>query len=283
MRIFSFLLVVVLGTATCFGQKSVSVCGEYRYVAPENVSREQARNIAIERARNKAMADEFGTIISEVNTSITKSSADGYNAKDETVFNTYGGTESKGLWLSDNSEPEISETFENGFFVINVKVCGKAKELKSADLELNVSSLCNGIESDRFRSKDRFTVKFKTPVKGYLAIFLLDDNDVASCLLPYESGEAVEVNNKEEYVFLTTSDPNYPWGEETILETEKEVEYFRIYYIFSKNSFTMPMTENGEYVPELQRIKFEKWLLKNRIHDEDMQVIQRVIEVRKGK
>ena len=275
MRIFSFLLILVLCVIASFAQKGVNVCGEYRYVVPENISREQAKIIAIERARNKAMADEFGTIVSEVSTTSVKNS--------ETTFNMYGGTESKGLWLGDNSEPEITESIDGGFFVVNAKVCGKAKELKVADVELWASTFCNGIESEKFRDKDRFTVKFKSPVNGYLAVFLLDDNDVAGCLLPYESGEAVPVNKKQEYVFLTKADPNYPWGEETILETSKDIEFFRIYFIFSKNAFAMPLTEDGEYVPELPKNKFDKWLLKNRVKDEDMQVIQKVVEVRKEK
>ena len=275
MRISSILLVLVFFAVAAFSQKTVKVCGEYKYVAPQNISIEQARNIAIERARDKAMADEFGTIVSQVSTTSVKNS--------ETSFNMYGGTESKGLWLGDDSEPEINEILEGGFFVINAKVCGKARELKAADVELKTTIFCNGIESEKFRDKDRFTIKFKSPVKGYLAIFLLDDNDVAGCLLPYQSGEAVAVKNNVEYVYLTTADPSYPWGEETILETEKDIEFFRIYFIFSKNSFAMPLTENGEYVPELPKEKFDKWLLKNRLKDEDMQVIQKVVEVRKIK
>lgn len=273
MRTSSLTLILVFAAINCFAQKSVNVCGEYRYVVPENISREKAREIAVERARNKAMADVFGTIVSEVNTVSVNNS--------ETSFNMYGGTESKGLWLGDNSEPEINETIDGGFYVVNAKVCGKAKEIKSADVELWASTFSNGIESDKFRDKDRFTVKFKSPVKGHLAIFLLDDNNLVSCLLPYESGEAIAVNKKQEYVFLTKADPSYPWNEETILETRKEMEFFQIYFIFSKNTFAMPLTVDGEYVPELSKDKFEKWLLKNRIKDEGMQVIKKTIEIRK--
>lgn len=52
--------------------KSKNVCGEYTFYAPENVSLSEAKRIALERAKLQALADEFGTVISQVNTSVVK-------------------------------------------------------------------------------------------------------------------------------------------------------------------------------------------------------------------
>jgi len=40
-----------------------TICGDYTYVVPDNVSREEAKRIAAERARLEALAAEFGTTV----------------------------------------------------------------------------------------------------------------------------------------------------------------------------------------------------------------------------
>lgn len=264
----------------CNAQKPVNVSGEYRYVVPENVSMADARNIAIERARNEAMAKEFGTVVSQTNTNTTKV----VDGKVETGFLSIGGTESKGLWLSDIKEPEVKVLFENDVMVVEAKVWGKAREIKNADTELEITLLCNGAENERFKDKDKFSVDFKTASKGFVAIFLRDENlDPVYCLLPYENenGEARAVKNGAKYNFLSTKDPIYPFHEETILETAKTVEFNTIIFVFSKNQFNLPLSEQGEFVPEISAEKFNNWLRKNRINDETMQVIEKTVEIRK--
>lgn len=277
--VFSIVLVVL--SFICIAQKAVHVSGEYRYVVPENVSMTEAKNTAIERARNEAMAKEFGTMISQTNTT-TSINVDG---KSQTNFISVGGTESKGLWLSDTKEPEVKVLFENDVMVVEAKVWGKAREIKNADTELEITLLCNGAENERFKDKDKFSVDFKTASKGYVAIFLRDDviDDPIFCLLPYENenGEPREVKGNTLYTFLSSKDPIYPRGlQETTLTTEKAVEFNKIIIVFSKNKFNMPLSEEGQYIPEISADKFQKWLRKNRINDETMQVVEKTVEIR---
>jgi hypothetical protein len=42
----------------------------------------------------------------------------------------------------------------------------------------------------------------------------------------------------------------------------------------------MPITEQGEFLPELSVTDFQKWLRKNRVKDEAMQVVEKVVEIR---
>jgi hypothetical protein len=42
----------------------------------------------------------------------------------------------------------------------------------------------------------------------------------------------------------------------------------------------MPITEQGEFLPELSVADFQKWLRKNRVRDEKMQVVEKVVEIR---
>ena len=282
MKRLVFSIIILVLATVCNAQKPVNVSGEYRYVVPENVSMADARNIAIERARNEAMAKEFGTVVSQTTTNTTKV----VDGKVETGFLSIGGTESKGLWLSDIKEPEVKVLFENDVMVVEAKVWGKAREIKNADTELEITLLCNGAENERFKDKDKFSVDFKTASKGYVAIFLRDDiiDDPIFCLLPYENenGEPREVKGNTLYNFLSSKDPIYPRRlQETTLTTEKSIEFNTIIIVFSKNKFTMPLSDDGTYVPETPTEKFQKWLHKNRINDETMQVIEKTVEIRK--
>lgn len=275
--VFSIVLVVL--SFICIAQKAVHVSGEYRYVVPENVSMTEAKNTAIERARNEAMAKEFGTMISQTNTT-TSINVDG---KSQTNFISVGGTESKGIWLADTKEPEVEVIYEDGTMVIIAKVAGRAREIRNAETEMSVKLLCNGNESEHFKNNDKFSVKFKAAAKGFVAVFLIDEmHETVYFLMPYDSnkGEARAVKGNTEYTFLSTKDSEYPFEEETILVTDKAVEMNTVTIVFSKNQFNIPLSEEGEYVPEIPAEKFSKWLRKNRINDETMQVIEKTVEIR---
>lgn len=279
MRI-PLLILLMLFSWGVYGQKVVNGQGEYVYHAPENITLEQARQVAIERARLDAIAKAFGTDVSQTNMVTVSTKGE----SSETSFNSMGGTEVKGEWMADTKEPEISINYESGMLVVGVRVWGKIREKTKVDYELSVQILCNGMESEKFRNNDRLSVRFKSPVKGYLSIYLLDDNvHQAYCLLPYENedGRARAIKNNETRILLSTEDPVYPYREETILTTERTIEYDRLVFVFSKNQFAMPLTDMGDYLPELSTMDFERWLQKNRIKDTEMTVLEKVVEIKK--
>lgn len=261
-------------------QKVRTVSAEYIYYPPENVTLEQAKATAIERARLEAIANEFGTNVSQTNTIVISNDKEGSN----TQYNTYGSTEVKGDWIADTAEPQVQISYEGGMLVIKVKVAGKVRERNSADIELDIATLCNGTPSESFKNNDKFAVRFKAAANGFLSIYLIDDNvEQAYCLLPYENenGMAREIEKGKTYTLLSTADPVYPYREETILTTEKKVDFNRLAIIFSTTRFAMPLTEQGAYVPELTSTGFERWLQKNRIKDESMMVIYKTLEIKK--
>ena len=274
------LLTVILLPSALSAQKVRTVSGESVYYPPENVSIEQAKQIAVERARIDAIAREFGTNVSQMNT-VAIATVDGTS---ETNFNAFGSTEVKGDWLADTKQPEIHIDYDNGMLVVTAKVWGKVRERNTADLQISAKILCNGTESEKFLDNDRFSVKVRTPVNGFISIYLIDDNvQQAYCLLPYENedGTARKIQRQNEYTLISPEDSLYPYREATILTTEKSVDFNRVVFIFSPICFSMPLTEQGEFVPELSVSDFDKWLQRNRIKDENMYVIQKMIEIRK--
>lgn len=271
-------ILLLLFAATLQAQRVATVCGEYRYTVPGEIPLNRAKQIAIDKARNESIANEFGQVVSQsTNTTIHSS-----GTQSSVQSDSYASTESKAIWLSDTKEPEVSIAYENDVMVITASVCGKARELKTAEVELRMQVLNNGFESDQFRSNDKVSILFKSPVSGYVAIFFRDDNaGIISCMLPYENedGTAREVKSNKEYTYLSTADPIYPYQEETILVTDKTVEFDTFIIVFSKKDFSMPSSEAGEFVPELLVEDFQKWLRKNRINDETMQTIEKSIQI----
>lgn len=274
------VILSLLTAGVASAQRVQTISGEYTYYAPDNVSLEQAKQTAIERAKVAAIAEEFGTNVSQTNTSTIVNGDD----SSSTSFSSIGMTEVKGEWLANTKEPVIGISYEDGMLVVTAKVEGKVREKVNAEYNLSIETLCNDTPSDVFRSNDRFAVRFRSAVRGNVAIFLIDDNvEQAYCLLPYETadGGARTVSNREEYMFLSTKDAEYPYAEETILTTDKEVDHNRLVIIFSTNQFYMPLTDRGEFLPELSVADFDKWLNKNRVRDEQMTVMTKVLEIKR--
>ena len=273
--IFCFLFAL-----TSQAQRVATVCGEYRYTVPGEIPLNRAKQIAIDKARNEAIANEFGQVVSQsTNTTIHSS-----GTQSSVQSDSYASTESKAIWLSDTKEPEVSIAYENDVMVITASVCGKARELKTAEVELRMQVVSNGIETERFKNNEKVAIHFKSPVNGYVSIFFRDDNaGMIYCMMPYENedGTAREVKSNKEYIYLSTEDPIYPYQEETILVTDKTVEFDTFILVFSKKDFSMPSSEAGEFVPELSVEDFQKWLRKNRINDETMQTIEKSIQINK--
>lgn len=280
MRYIINLILVFLFAATIHAQRVATVCGEYRYTVPGEIPLNRAKQIAIDKARNEAIANEFGQVVSQsTNTTIHSS-----GTQSSVQSDSYASTESKAIWLSDTKEPEVSIAYENDVMVITASVCGKARELKTAEVELRMQVVSNGIETERFKNNEKVAIHFKSPVNGYVSIFFRDDNaGMIYCMMPYENedGTAREVKSNKEYIYLSTEDPIYPYQEETILVTDKTIEFDTFILVFSKKDFSMPSSEAGEFVPELSVEDFQKWLRKNRINDETMQTIEKSIQIHK--
>ncbi len=261
-------------------QRVVNACGEVEYVVPETQTLSEAKQTALMQARLKAIADEFGTIVSQTNTTTIHNS----NGKSDNNFNSFSENEVRGIWISDTKEPEVNITYLNGMTVIHTEVCGKVREQKRETVELQVKPLNKGIESTLFKNNDRFSVSFKSAASGYVAIFIRDDdNDIVNVMMPYEDsdGDAREVKSNKEYVFLCTQDTEYPYAEETILTTSKNIENNTLIVIFSQKKFHISLSNKGEFVPEVENVKFQKWLHGLRVYDTTVQVEEIVLTIKK--
>lgn len=147
-----------------FSQKIKTVSGEYTYYVPENIDLEKAKQIALERVKTQLIADEFGTIVSQNNSTTVKNR----NGKSDIDFISIGGSEVKGEWIETIGEPNFKPSFENGQLIINVHIKGKIREIVSANIDFKALVLRNGTEDkyedDTFKSGDDYSYPLSLPL-----------------------------------------------------------------------------------------------------------------------
>ena len=260
-------------------QKAERICGEYTYIAPENVSLEQARQVALERAKIEALAEKFGTTVSQSNATVIENT----NGNSDVRFLSFGGSEVKGEWIETTSEPKYTVSYESGMLVVKVSVCGKAREIVGARIDFTAKVLKNGtdarFESDNFRDGDAIYLLFRSPTDGYLAVYLVDESKTAYCLLPYMNAPSgnTRIKTGKDYVFFSERHADKAEAaivNEYVLTTNKAAEQNFLYVIFSPHEFTKAndQTKGATLPRELRYEDFQQWLAKNRTRDKDMKV-----------
>lgn len=261
-----------------------TICGDYTYVVPDNVSREEAKRIAAERARLEALATEYGTLVSQTNTSYITNT----NGESDIAFQSLGGSEVRGEWLGDTEEPtyHFSMNERTGETSVYARVCGKAREISRSEVPLQVRVLRNGTqpnhESEAFRAGDDLYVSFLSPIDGYVTIFLLDENRQVVCMLPYQSQSAgaYAVVADREYVFFSkaqASQAERPTVDEYVMTCTGAQETDYLYLVFSTQPFSKPAMPNNVIDFE----DFHSWRARLLKRDKYAQVLQKTIIIRK--
>ncbi len=289
----SFLRVALVGilsfSAFCaFAQKMERVSAEYTYYAPENVSVEEAKRIALERAQIQAIADAFGTIVSQSNTTFISSQSNGTSSE---LF-SLGGSDVKGEWIETIGEPQYEISYSQNTLVVKVSVAGRIREIATAAIDFKAKVLKNGIEdkfeATDFHSGDDLYLSFLSPVDGYLAVYLIDMEQQAYCLLPYrgQSEGIYRIKANKPYLFFNASnaDPaERPVVDEYVMTSSQSHEQNMIYIIFSPNSFAKAADNNvADRLPRvLGYSDFQKWLVRNRKTDSSMNLKKVYITITK--
>lgn len=283
-RLLLFFLLVLTALASS-AQKTVTVQAEYSYVAPENLTPEQARRVALERAQIKAIADEFGTTVTQTNLT----NVSNVNGSSDINFQSIGFSEVKGEWIETIGQPEYSLSFDQGALVVKVTVKGKARELTTAGVDCVAKLLRNGkedkFESSEFVDGDQIYLSFRSPAKGNIAVYLLDNEGQAFCLLPYPTQQETHyfVKANERHLLFDSTTGNEFTEEYNLTCSHDDVEHNQLYVIYSPNEFTKALDDRtDELMPrELSAEDFQKWLAKNRRRDKDMQLIKKTITIKK--
>ncbi len=270
-----FVICFVFISHGLIAQKSIRAKGFSEVKVESNMTKEQAREKAEELAKINAIENEFGTYIAqETDIHVTDGRVD---------FDILGSTMVRGEWVRTIGEVEFNEASkaEKGEFGIEQNVwiqCNITGEIREcisrANLFVEVLN-CPLIECRKttFYDEESLYLYFKSPVDGFLSVFIDVDGD-AYRLIPYKSMgtlNAIEVEGDKEYI-LFSKKHNYSFDrgfsiDALELGTDRYIEYNTIYVVFSENEYAKPILDDikeldhGYYLPRsLSSREFKKWI-----------------------
>ncbi len=299
--IFVFINLLVVGLSSAHSQKIYAAKGFARIRLEENLSREETRDMASQQAKRNAIEAVFGTYVSK------DAYVDVADGAASVIIK--GESELKGEWLKTTKE-EFSEESRrikdeygarNEIWII-CEVEGKVREITSPVIAYEFLTLnCPDVRcrTTDFNNGESLFLHFRTPVDGYLNIYLVDEQH-AYRLLPYQEMPSAYLHNvpveaDREYLFFAAGIQydyfdEFPYFlvDEIYLDTDKTQEFYKIYVMFSPEPFAKPILENevdveGDYTTPktLRRRNFDVWVQDNRIFNTDFYYKTVNVRVRK--
>ncbi len=273
MRLHLLLLFCAL-CSMVLAQKEVTVNGEYTYYAPDDVTPEKARRIAIERAKAQALEEAFGIKIVQNNSTIVSNSNDNSDVK----FHSVNESDVRGEWLETIKENVKPIRNDEGQLVIHVSIKGKARQVVVSQIDFSAKALRNGLEEKfedtNLKNGDELFLHFRSPVDGYVVVYLLDENeDKVYCLLPYKDYPhgSYKVKGDNTYVFFSPEKETEAPAtvDEYVMTCGDATEYNTLYVIFSTHYLCKPVAEeSADFLPKvLPHKEFLKWLTRQRYRD----------------
>lgn len=277
--------------------KGVVVETTYSLEIPPYMSLTQAKREGVVKARNQAIDSAFYSVVGGLDEVTLKNK----NGNSDVSFMSIRRSQVKGVWLGDLAEPIFKQTLaDDGRHFLDITVKGKARELKSAGIQFEALPLRVKpdlkLQTDSFKDGDDFFLYFRSPVDGYLSVFLFDTNLNEVCyMLPYHNSGtgSYVIKHNEHYTFFS---PNMakPDDEEvdefvmTCSEGNQE-EYDELYVIFSPNKYSKKASNlerkqlNSDLIlPDRMDYEgFNNWLMEYQEIDEDMQIVRIPIRISK--
>jgi hypothetical protein len=290
MRLVLYCLALLVIPILSFGQGSKVVTGQSSFRIESFMSQNEAEERAIELAKIDALINEYGQYVEQ------ESNLDLKNGKVD--FRSYGQTKVKGEWIRNLSDPEFTynEKMVKGKPErwIACRLKGEARRaIPKADLEIEILG-CPDKKciTDKFKNDQNLYVYVKSPLNGYLSVFL-DDGINVYRLLPYRSMEgqkSVRVVADKEYVLFSTSQNKFAQSSDALqVYTEREMETNTIVVVFSENDYSKPrlndeqVDQNNLIIPKsLSKAYFENWLGNNRAAFTDFLDLKRRFVINKN-
>lgn len=298
LRLFAFIIFIqmMFGSHTPVqAQRITRTEGISQVRVERNMTRDEAIRKAIELAKINALENEFGTYV-EQQTNLTVESG-------TSDFYIVGNTKVKGIWVRDIEKPKITDDYreEKGQYGtekilwITCQVKGDVKPARPRPaIEYQVRN-CKfpTCRTTSFLSGEQLYLWFKSPVKGYLSVFI-DDGNMVYRLLPYSNvndQSSYEVTGDENYLFFS---PESHKGvnpadkpDEIELYTLKRSEYNTLILVFSTDSYFKPglyperIDAAKNILPKsITKSRFESWLSEHRAQFDDFFDLSIPIEIK---
>nr|MBC8488020.1 hypothetical protein [Bacteroidota bacterium] len=263
---FLFIPVLILNSGV-YCQKLHKVTGTAQVRFESNMTKEQAREKAKELAMINAIESVFGTYVEQETDILVEDGKMNYNI--------IGTTRVKGEWVKTakidfTEEKRVTKGIYGTEYEIWI-TCTIKGTVKKAMPKANIIYQTLNCPEFTCRTTDFFSgeslyLHFKSPVNGYLSVFLRDGNTVYR-LLPYDDmtekyHKAVPVKGDEEYILFSKKDKYFDNENVNELElfTYLKHAYNSIYIIFAEEPYTKPLLDQDQVSEYKERYRSPKSL-----------------------
>lgn len=288
LRKLTFFIGIIMLISPAYAQKIRKAEGQAQVRVERNMTREEAQQKAVELAKINAIENEFGTYVEQQATLTVESGT--------SDFYIVGSTKVKGIWVRETNRKFVEdyreEKGEYGTEKILWITCTIKGEVKQATPRPAIEYQVRNCEfpvcrTNAFQSGEQLYLWFKSPVDGYLSVFI-DDGNMVYRLLPYSTmvnANTFMVTGDEGYLFFskeaTTGLQSGEKPDEIELYTLQRKENNNLVLVFSSNPFFKPglnketVGVNNYLTPRsLDKTKFEEWLSDYRaIFDDFLDVV----------
>ena len=264
----------------------------YEYISDNpNETPEQAERTAFQMAQQKALEEHFGLDVVGITSTMQRNRQEGQQVSSTLDVFSLRETSVRGEWIETTSQKVLNKIFEKDFWHVKVYIAGRARNHSTEKPEIQYAFINNAHDKqnrDQYYDGDDIFLRFTSPISGALCVYLVDAEQNAYCLLPYQSStigyQATDAN--QDYLFFSTAfDSN---ADEYTLNTMQSSEHNMLYVIFSPNTFTKAIDQQSgknwrnEQLPrQLSYEDFLKWLARNQTRDENMVIRREIITIRK--
>lgn len=282
---FRFLLLISLIFTTLSpisAQTTKRDSGTFTFNFPSTMSPDEAEQEAVTRAEIKLIEQNFGTDLqmdtfTRIENSSKQSSIDMLQLAQSHI---------RGEWVETISK-KVTRSWDDqkGMWAVTVAITGVMRQQKNSQSAPEfVAKTLNGPDvhaaTEIFKDGDQLYLYFKSPVDGYLAVYIWDMVGDTLRLVPYSCLSEQKINARQEYIFFSidykhnSEHLNLNNIPEIVLSCTEDVEYETVYVIFSPHHFTTPMDklipEIG--IPTIDHNTFTKWYNKSKREDDGFYV-----------
>jgi hypothetical protein len=280
--------IIIILFSSVSAQEVIKAEGFAQIRVEDHMSKEEAMEKARGQAKINAIESAFGAYVER--------DADVDIEDGKTSFKIIGHTLVRGDWLKTISEKFGEEKRKirgrqgkDDEVWISCRIAGQIRAIDHPEtalefIPLNCSDpVCRTYD---FRDGEPFYLSFRTPVDGFLSIFITDESKIVYRLLPYQKMlenyvNAVPVLTDIPYIFFLNEEGHdyfpgfsYMMTDEIIMNTSQMQEFLDLFVVFSTTDFNKPLLEGEQelersfVMPKSLNIeKFENWLADNRIND----------------
>lgn len=259
--------------------KTVDV--EYIYIAPESMSPMVAKRVALERAQQKAIEDNFPTTHKRTNITFI----DQKNESSNVSFKSYSTSNLCGEWISTTQEPIYNIENKDGMQIVTISLSGKIRKIPESRATIEVV-LCNNIHNPyhttTFHHDESIFLKYRSSQDGYVLVFLEGEDGNAIRLLPFAADDGICYKTKKdhEYTFFVDKSeaPNkeFTGGEPLKLTASHDGEMNILTLIHSPTPIKKPIYDPlyGTPFEYVTNKRFQKWISESKISNPEITVIQ---------